>query len=402
MTKPLLHIFIVFCSSILVCEAQKTKVSDLLKEKADTTRVIDRSILGSKPRLSLEGHIDAYYSFSTDCTALLNDRQELYSIVGPRAGQFGLNVARLAADFSSARIRGKAAIFWGDLPLAAGEPTFSMINECNVGVKLARNLWFDIGLFPTHFGTEAIFPRDNIISSIAIGSWHEPFFMGAAKLSWDVSPKLQLEGILINDYNSVVDSSERRTKALGLYARYTVNRHLELCFNNYIDNNNNIKIQDENKDRWMVYNNLHVSYGNKHISSVVGAYYGIQQNAVLASRDNRIGNAQLLFFLGLIKIHLGKKWAVSGRYEYFDNPDNFFLLPEPSHTYYQQHLTVHGPTLGLEYNPTPLTYIRIEGRYVQTAGNERIFTQGNGQRTNERISALLTVGTTFEVPNLFR
>ena len=52
------------------------------------------------------------------------------------------------------------------------------------GIKLMDNLWLDSGVFLTHVGGEALLPKNNWISSLALTTMYEPFYQTGVKLAY--------------------------------------------------------------------------------------------------------------------------------------------------------------------------------------------------------------------------
>src|SRR6185503_1699685 len=182
------------------------------------------------PSFAISFYADAYVAYYTD--SLNEDEYQKFPSVSPRSEQFGLNVAMLKANYSSDRVRSTVALHYGDVPRSTWSSTFNLIQEANAGVRLCKNFWVDAGFFRTHVGTEALFPKENITSSVAVGTYFEPYYQAGFKLSYAPCEKLALSLYALNGYNLFEDNNKK--KSLGLLATYTINDHLSIGYDNYI------------------------------------------------------------------------------------------------------------------------------------------------------------------------
>src|SRR6266446_2808459 len=124
------------------------------------------------PSFAISFYADAYVAYYTD--SLSTDEYQKFPSISPRSEQFGLNVAILKANYSSGRVRSTIALHYGDVPRSTWSSTFNFIQEANAGVRLCKNFWVDAGFFRTHVGTEGLFPKENITSSVAVATYFEP------------------------------------------------------------------------------------------------------------------------------------------------------------------------------------------------------------------------------------
>jgi hypothetical protein len=373
---------------------------DTIREKSGTQAYSKQFQMGNAPILTLEANADLYYTLSTDSASILNNRRELYSIVGPRTEQFGINTVRFAGYYAQPKLRAKLALFWGDIPNLWIDPFYKNINEAFVGLKIAKGLWIDVGIMPPHFGMERA-SRDYMVSSLSITTWHSPFLLGAVRCSYAIERKSLVQLLVFNHYSTIIDTRQRPFKAFGMYADYNISSQFRICYNNVFDRLTPLA-QNKDLQRWNVNNHLHLEFQSHRWLLLVGGYFGFQQDAQLASKNQELGTAYMYSSLVTARFNITERFSCAGRYEFFSNEDNFLQVPLVFNSPYQQHMTNQNLTLSLEYAPFSRSYVRIEGRYMQTGDNEKIFTGNNGQTTNARLTLMLTVGASITSPNLYR
>lgn len=62
--------------------------------------------------------------------------------------------------------------------------TLSYIKHANIGVRLARKLWLDAGLLPSHIGIESWVSHENLTATRSILAEYAPRYFAGARLSW--------------------------------------------------------------------------------------------------------------------------------------------------------------------------------------------------------------------------
>ncbi len=90
-----------------------------------------------------------------------------------------------------------------------GQQLSILFRKANAGVRLCKNLWLDAGFFRTHVGTEGLFPKENITSSVAVATYFEPYYEAGLKLSYAATEKLALSLYVLNGYNLYEDNNKK-------------------------------------------------------------------------------------------------------------------------------------------------------------------------------------------------
>jgi hypothetical protein len=387
----------------------KIKVQDMLK-KITIQDSVGNKIDSNKHYFCLEGYVDAYFALSTDSNSYIPGSTDLFQTVAPRNDQFSINVARLKVNYQSTKLRSTISMFWGDIPRYSWstEAPYNNIQEANVGIKITKGLWVDAGFFSTHVGGEQLLPKDNMMSTIAFGTVHEPFFMAGTVLTWEPSSKFIGKLVFANDYYFFSDPNSLTNKAVGVLLTYRPKPEISLTYNNIILNRSPAGVST---DAYRIYNNINYQYINGRLSTLVSFDFGYEQNVRLDSTKTvRFAT----FFSGEIaaKYRFIRKGAVFSRIEFFnDKYAAISNLPTVEHDPRPlprnrkgeiQGLVSNGFCFGGEYAPSKQSYIRFESRLVNLSKDIPWFKSLKGQMTNQRLELLITFGISFSSGNLIK
>lgn len=336
------------------------------------TQITDKIDSLLHPRLRLGGYVSTYFAHYDD--DIENNDFVQFATLAPRKDQFSLNMAALTMDYTSAELRGKITLHYGDIPESTWPATFNLIQEANAGFKIFKNLWFDAGFFKSHIGLESFQPRENITCSMSIPNFHLPYYLSGAKLSYHLSPKLTLQASAFNGYNVYVDNN--KNKALGISANFDPNKHISLTYNFFTCD----ETPDAVKTKHQIYlNNLYATFLYSNLTLGVDLNYGFKQNS-LKTDSSQTATMHAATFVG--KYAFSKKISAYGRLEYFSDPNQTLTGRLDLGNYIQ------GLTAGVELKPYPNMAFSGEWRILES--DHLIFRQGNKtlNRRNEFIVCL--------------
>jgi len=350
------------------------------------------------PSLTLDGYIDAYMRLTSDSSALKPGDFEKFETFGQRPNQVGLNVARLSAAYSSELIRGNLSLHYGDIQ-NSWDRDFPMLQEANVGVRLGEGLWLDAGYFSTHVGTEVLYPRDNLMSSLALGTFHEPFYMSAATLTYDPSDLVSFKLVVANDYYTLNrNDGQNSDLAYGFAVAITPTDEITISYTNLIDNQ-----ADSGADtsQWRFYNNLYFAYTTDRLMFQIGGDFSSDENSAITEAGVLQNETATAFnFLASVKYYFVPKAAAFVRLDHFNDPDGILSSQILTNDNKISGLIGSSITLGGEYKPTEKSYVRLEGRYMTADSDQLWFTDMDGKGTNERFNLMFTLGFSFTTKNL--
>lgn len=335
-------------------------------------------------KIKLSAYIDTYYAFYSDTVG--SGGFQKFPTTAPRSDQFGLNIAQVSARYQSDRFRGIATLFWGDCPQSAWSPHLNLIQEANLGFRIAKGLWFDAGFFRTHIGLESIQPRENVTMSFATTTYFEPYYMAGAKLTYELSPTLVVQLNAFNGFNAFAETNSN--KAVGVSAAWTPGEHFNLSFSSLASDES---ADDYPLPQMRLYNNLYMVYKTNRFTLGVEGNFGLQQNTKLSDSS---ATAMMYSTLIAAKYRVTTHWGVYSRFEFFDDPDEILTGPVYNDNHQLAGMKLIGFTAGTEYKPIPNSYLRIESRVLQAPSDEKIFYY-NAQSSNIRWEVICGLGFWF-------
>lgn len=334
-------------------------------------------------KFKISGYIDAYYAYYTD-SAGANDFQKFPS-VSPRSNRFWLNTAQVSFDYNAEKIRGIVTLHFGDIAKTAWPSTFNNIMEAHAGFRVFKTLWLDAGFFRTHFGTEGLLPKENLVSSISVHTFCEPYYEAGLRLNYVPNDRWAFTVYGLNGYNMFEDNNKK--KSIGALITYTHGDYY-IGYSNYIGDDSP---KGDSVSHLRILQNIFFNYQHKKLKIQAGVNYGIQQNADIMHPN--LAATMISGILGL-KYQLKEKFAVSARAEIFKDPQGFMSAVILNKDNFYTGYKVRGYTLATEYKPTKNSYIKIEGRQLQMEKNQEIF-NWNGKPASSRLELLCNIGISF-------
>ncbi len=335
---------------------------------------------------SLTGYVDAYYASYTDSVGPGNFQK--FPSVSPRSDNPSLNTAQLSMQYNASKVRATAVLHFGDIAASTWAPApYDHIMEAHVGFKVTNKFWIDGGFFRSHLGTELLLPSENIASSIAVGTYFEPYYESGIRFNFDPTKKLEINLFLLSGYNVFIDNNNK--KSVGLAVTYAFNDHAGIGYTNYIGDES----LPGDKNHMRLLQNLFFNYQRNKIKLQVGGDFCMQQNSDLAKGTEA---ASAYSALATLRYQLKNRFAIYGRGEMFNDPDGCLSGVVPGKTGKLSGLKLFGFTAGAEYKPTEESYVKLEGRLLQLDSDQEIF-MTDGKPTSARFEVMVHAGITFEL-----
>jgi len=188
----------------------------LLTQGSDTT-VADTT----RTRVRFGAFVDTYYAWDIGEPA---DIDRSFTTQPARHNEFNVNLAFVEAAVSGDRIRGRLALQAGTSVQAnyASEPSIGevsgaelaqLIQEGFAGVRVARGLWIDAGIYFSHIGQESWISRDNPTYTRSLIADYSPYYQSGVRATWEPSRTVTLQAHLLNGWQNISESNG--DKALG-------------------------------------------------------------------------------------------------------------------------------------------------------------------------------------------
>lgn len=337
---------------------------------------------GLPEELTLSGYVDTYIAYDNDKGNSLRQ----FSAIAPYRDEFRINIAMLALRYSSKHIRSNIALQFGDIPNVnwpqSPNEYLQFIQEANIGVSPYKNSWVDAGYFLTHIGAEGIIPRYNFFSTLSLCTYYQPVFQSGIKYSY-TGKKFYTSLMILNGYNVLVDNNVN--KSFGLQAGYKPNDKIDFTLNNITGN----EMPSGTEGKTRIYNELVIKlYPAKKFEVIICGDFCIQDKSKI---DDSTSAGSMFSGFASLKYRASKNISVMLRGEYFDDKDAIFTPVYTIEGESSRGIKASGITVGTEYNPTEKSYIRLEGRYLASDPQEKIFYDNK----NTRSEVILSGGIEF-------
>jgi Putative beta-barrel porin-2, OmpL-like. bbp2 len=331
--------------------------------------------------LSISGYVEAYYSYDFNRPENNNRPGFLYNF--NRHNEFNVNLGFVKAAYSTERVRANLAVGVGSYMNAnyAAEPgVLKNIFEGNVGVKLSKknNLWFDVGILPSHIGFESAIGKDNWILTRSMVAENTPYFESGARVSYTTEDgKWSLAALALNGWQRITRVEGNSLMSWGTQITYKPSGKVTLNYSTFIGTDK------PDSERLMRYHNNF--YGIFQLSDKVGLIanldYGLEQKTKGSKDLNNYFTP-----VAILRFAPNTQWAFGLRGEYFNDENGVIIstgTPEGFKTF--------GGSLNVDYMPLANVALRLEGRIFDS--KDAVFTkEGIPANNNSAISFSTAIG----------
>ncbi len=258
--------------------------------------------------LSFSGFLDSYLAH--DFNDPFTDTRP-YTTQAVYEDQARVNLATATTQLNSENLRGKLTLQTGDsvkANYAAEEDLFwRYIQEANTGFKISKNLWFDGGIYLSHIGLESFNSRDNWNYSRSMVAEYSPYYETGGKLTYQVSDDFSAQFHILHGWQNISSSSE---PGYGIQLAYNLNPATQLTYANYLGeqdggfrNFHDFIVKREINNKWSIA--TQIDFGHQERQNQDSAtWYG---------------------WTVVTKYELTPKFAIGGRVEHYDDPDQVLL-----------------------------------------------------------------------------
>ena len=301
------------------------------------------------PKPVFFGYVGVYYGYDFNNPASLTRPGFVYS--ENLHNQIAVNIALLGARYTSERLRGTFAIQTGTYPDAnyASEPAiFKNIYEAWGGVRVAKHLWLDAGIFLSHIGLEGPISRDDLTLTRSIMADNSPYYEAGAKLTYDRGEKWLFSALVLNGWQVIRDRNQN--EAFGSQIQFRPSAKWLLNSSTFVGEGYN---QPDSVGRQLRYfHDFYVTYDPSPKWKLAAAFdAGWQAHARNAGGyDNWQGGALI------VRRRLWARAGVVGRVEYFRDPAGVLAPTRVGG------LNTVGYSLGFDYLPVPRVILRAEAK----------------------------------------
>lgn len=307
------------------------------------------------------GFVDIYYAY--DFGHSTDDEPPPFLYQYDRHSEVDLNLGLVHATYERDRVRaafGLMAGTYAQANLIAEPELLRNVNEARVGLRLSRDnsLWLDAGVFTSHIGLESAIGIDNFTLTRTVMAENSPYYLSGAKLTWTVSPKLELAALFVNGWQRIRRVQDD-TPCLGTQLLWTMKEGMKLNWSTFAGSD-----VPDSLGYYRLFNNLYWSWEGSKWGVQLGADAGMQEDG--AQGWNSWAGA-----VCMVRRKLNERYRAVGRAEYYTDPDQVMVPTGTPHG-----LTLLGYSLGLDLKVAEDAFVRIEGRTFH--GVDAVFSDVHG------------------------
>ena len=244
----------------------------------------------------------------------------------------------------------------------SGPDVSRFIQEAYGGVRLARALWIDGGIFFSHIGNESWISRDNWTYTRSLSAEYTPYYEAGVRAMWQAAPRLAATAVVVNGWQNIAETNS--DKAVGLRLDYAATPQVTLTYDNFFGN----EAPDSARARLRTFHEV--------IAKYAGARAGVALNLDVGTQRRAVGSGYSTWGGGALvgRYTVTPRVAVNGRVEYYSDPDQVVAAaPSPNG------LRAWGASIGIDVVPAPRTLWRTELRGLHA--RDAVFPTHSGSAT---------------------
>lgn len=332
---------------------------------------------------TVSGYVEGYYSY--DFSQPGNNTRPGFLYNFNRHNEFNVNLAFVRGTYSGDRLRANLAVGVGTYMNAnyAAEPgVLKNVFEANAGYKLspAKNVWFDIGIMPSHIGFESAIGKDNWALTRSLVAENTPYFNSGARLSYgSADGKLAISALALNGWQRITRVEGASLMSFGTQIYFKPSDKIALNYSTFFGTD---KPDDDRK--WRYYHNV---YGIFQFTPVIGLTAGFDFGQEQKVKNNS-DKFNLLTPVGILRITPGDKWAFALRGEYYRDEDGIIIATGTPNGF-----KTTGFSGNIDYMPVKNAVLRLELRNLSS--KDAIFTDKDGNTTKTNTALTFSTAVTF-------
>lgn len=320
------------------------------------------SLISNKLDIKISGFLDIFYAY--DFNKPKGDIRQHFIYNHNRHNEFNVNLAFIKAAITNDHYRANLALQSGTYVndnYAAEKGVIKNILEANVGIALNKNknIWLDVGIFPSHIGFESAISADNWTLTRSLLAENSPYFLSGAKVSYDVSQTWTILALVCNGWQRIQRVDGNSLLSFGTQVVFKPSDKTALNWSTFLGTD------DANAQRRMRYfNNLYLqSWFSDKIGIIAGFDFGFQQE--------RVKSFNYLAWwspVGIIRYKINDQWNTALRGEYYHDPSSIIISTSSPNGF-----KTSGISHNVDYHPSSNLVCRIEFRFLKSL--DKIFVQ---------------------------
>lgn len=318
------------------------------------------------PGLKLSAYLETYYLYDFNEPASHDRPPFIFSY--NRHNEFNLNLGLVKAAYSEGRFRGNIALMAGtyaNANLAAEPGVLKNVYEANTGIKLSKekDLWIDLGIFPSHIGFESAIGKDSWVLTRSIMAENSPYYEAGAKVSYTTSDgKWLISGLILNGWQRIQHVEGNNTPAFGTQIAYKPGSNITLNSSTFVGSDK------PDSSRQMRY--FHDFYGIFQLTPKLGLTVGFD----IGSEQKAKGSGDYNVWwtpIAIVRYAVDDRVAIAGRLEYYSDENGVIIATGTPNGF-----KTFGYSVNLDYAVSDQLLWRIEARGLHS--EDEIFTKDSG------------------------
>lgn len=304
--------------------------------------------------IDLEAYMDIYYSY--DFARPVTSQKQSYFYNYNRQNSFQLNLGYLKLKCLQEKYRANVALQAGTYVednYAAEPAILKHVLEANIGLSLnsKNTLWLDAGIFASHIGLESAIAFDNWNLTRSLLAENSPYYLSGLKLSYDLTPRIQLSGLVCNGWQRIEKVAGNSLASFGTQVKIAPLEDWLFNWSSFIGTDDPDSLR-----RMRYFNNFYAQMPiHKNLKLIFGFDLGFQQ-----IKNRRSSYHSWLGTLLILKYQVeNNPWSLSWRAEYYHDPNNVIVAN------LQNIIKISGFSLNFDYKPNANLLCRIEARWLK-------------------------------------
>lgn len=336
-----------------------------------------------KAQVTFSGYAEAYYSYDLSKPKDNNRPGFIYS--HNRSNEFNVNLAFVKGSYTAERIRANIALGVGTYMNAnyAAEPgVLKNVYEANVGYKLSRtkNLWFDMGIMPSHIGFESAISKDSWTVSRSILADNSPYYESGAKLTYTTdNNKWLLSAMALNGWQRIQRVAGNSLMSWGTQIQFKPTDKVTLNYSTFLGTD-----KPDSTRLWRYFNDL---YGIIQLSNQLGVTLGFDVGQEQVKKGESKANTWYSP-VAILRYTPADQWAIAIRGEYYSDEHGVVIS-----TGTENGFMTSGFSANVDYLPVKNIALRVEGRLLNS--KDDIFLRTNESLTGTNTAVTFSAAVSF-------
>lgn len=297
----------------------------------------------------VSGYLEPFYTY--DFNTPKNNQRSTFLYNHNRHNEFNINLGFMKMAFAQKNIRSNIALAIGTyMNDNYSNETGSLKNilEANVGIQIKKDLWFDVGVLPSHIGFESAISKDCWTLTRSLIAENSPYFETGGRLTFSPNDKWLFSALVLNGWQRI--GRVNNTPSLGSQVLWHLNNKVTFNWSTFYGND-----KPDTSKQMRFFNNFYGIFSlSPKLSMILGVDIGSEKS--LNNGPNNIWYGYSL----ISKYTLNEQWAIAGRYEKYKDLKGIITA---------NNFNVSSMSVNLDYNASKNALWRLEGKFFKSDNN---------------------------------